>query len=137
MPNDRITYGVYTWNFIAIHGAPDLPDWTLKPIKKDGVDGIAFKYQDRMAEPSTLTLEAAAEDLLDEAAWMASMKALVGYGITIYSATGITYSNVVVLGVRLVNSQAVTVGAWGATSLGSDGRILTFEMTVQYPYGTA
>lgn len=137
MPADRIVYGAFSWQFVAIRGVPQLPDANLQRIKKRGVDGAAYLYVDREAEPSTLTLEAAALNQADEESWIASMSNLVGLQVTVYTSTGVSYGSLVVTACRHLASQAVAVGKYGAVSLGSTGRLLTFEMVVEYPYGVA
>lgn len=136
MPNDRIVYGAFTWDLIAITGNPQAPRWRLKTIKNPGVDGKAFKYMSREGAPQKLILEAAAVDAADEAAWINSMAALVGLQVTIYSSTSLSYSNYVVTDCTHVESVKLIVGMYGAVSLGSDGRLLTFELTVESPYGS-
>ena len=42
MAHDRITYGLYTWDFVALVGSIQIPQRVLKTIKMPGVDGKAL-----------------------------------------------------------------------------------------------
>lgn len=135
MPNDRIAYGFFYWDFVSISGLPQIPQRELKEIKMPGVWGVAFKVMSREAPEGRLTLTAAALNQADEEAWIASMSELVGRPVSIYTSTGVAYHNQVVTSVRHVSSNGIAVGAFKATSLGNVGRLLVFEMGVKYPFG--
>lgn len=136
MAHDRITWGAYTWDFVRIDGFPQVVQRTLKPVKQPGVDGVAFKYMSNDAQPSRLTLYAVATDQADEEAWITSMMNLTGRQVTVYGGTGVTYANQVFSEVVHRASNAMEVAAWANVSLGSTGRLLVFEATVQYPFGS-
>lgn len=136
MPNDRITYGFNTWNFVQIIGVPNIPQRKLKPIKMPGVWGKAFKFMSQEADPARLTLVAPAVDQADEEAWIASMAELTGRPVTVYSGTGVAYHNQIFHEVRHVGTQSVRVGVYGGVNLGDTGRLVTFEATLEYPYGS-
>jgi hypothetical protein len=72
---------------------------------------------------------------VSEAAWIQDMADLVGLQVVIYSSTGMTYSNYVVTDCEHMGSQKLIVAMYDGTDLGSDARLLTFEMTVESPYG--
>ena len=135
MAHDRITYGVNTWDFVAILGLPQIPQRMLKPVEMPGVDGLAFKYMANRAQPSRLTLVAVATDQSDEEAWIASMAALTALRVAIYTGTGVLYQNQVFMEVVHRESRQISVGAWANVSLGNTGRLLIFEVTIQFPYG--
>lgn len=135
MPHDRITYSVYTWDFVQIQGVPNIPQRKLKTIKMPGVWGKAFKFMSIEADPARLTLVAAAINQADEEAWIASMAELTGRPVTVYSSTGVPYYNQIFHEVRHVSTTTVAVGAFANVDLGSTGRLLTFEATLEYPYG--
>ncbi len=135
MPHDRITYGIYNWDFVSIMGVPQPPTRELKTIKMPGVDGCAFKFMSMTAKPTSITMLAAALDDSDEEDWIRSMAELSGRQVTLWSSTGIPYYSQVFHEVLHQKTQKVGVGAYGPYSLGSTGRLLTFQATVQYPYG--
>lgn len=136
MPNDRIVFGAYTWNFVSLSGNPQIPQRVLKTLQMPGVDGKAFKIMRREGSKATIQFTAVAVNLADEIAWIASMAELSGRQVQIYSSTGVSYGNQVLHEVQHVSSQKIAVGAWGATALGSDARLLTFQATTEYPYGS-
>lgn len=135
MPHDRIVYGPYYWDFIQIIGEPQIPQRKLKGIKMPGVWGKAFKIMSQEADPARLTLVAAAINLADESAWIASMAELTARPVTVYTSTGRVHHNQIFHEVVLKSVQTVAVGAWQSVDLGNDGRILMFEATLEYPYG--
>lgn len=136
MPHDRITYGFYVWNFVAIRGVPQIPSRVLKVVKMPGVDGKAFKFLSAEAKPARVRLEAAAINEADEYDWIVAMSELTGRPISLYSSTSLAYHNQIFHELSHVDSQAMAVAAWGGLDLGSDARLLTFEATVEYPYGS-
>lgn len=135
MPHDRITYGVYTWDFARISGVPQIPTRQLKIIKMPGVDGKAFKFMSMEGRAQRVQLEAPAEDEADEIAWIAAMAELSGRQVSLYSGTGIGYHNQVFHEVVHEGTEKMAVASWNGTDLGSDARLLTFSATVEYPYG--
>ena len=136
MAHDRIEFGFFFWDFVAIRGVPQIPQRVLKGMKMPGVDGMAFKFMSLEGSPSRVVLEAPALNLADEIDWIASMAELSGRQISLYSATSVGYHNQVFHEVTHEGTQACVVGAWGPYNLGSTGRLLTFSATVQYPYGS-
>lgn len=136
MPRDRIVFGSYIWNFVSIQGQPQIPSRVLKTIKMPGVDGKAFKFMSAEAPPARLTLIAPAVDAADQEAWIVAMSELTGRQVTVWDSTGVAYNNQVFHEVVLRGVQTVTVGAFNGISLGSTGRLLTFEATLEYPYGS-
>lgn len=135
MAHDRITYGAYVWDFVAIKGLPQPPTRELKSIKMPGVDGVAFKFMSMTAKPGQLLMLAPALNLADEEDWIRSMGELSGRQVNIWSGSGLLYYDQVFHEVAHRDTQVVTAGMYGPVSLGSTGRLLTFEATVQYPYG--
>lgn len=135
MAHDRIVYGIYSWDFVAIEGIPQVVQRTLKAVKQPGVDGVAFKYMANDAQPSRLTLIAVATDQSDEEAWIAAMANLTGRQVSIYSSTGVAYHNQVFHEVAHRSANRMEVAAWANVDLGSTSRLLVFDVTVQYPYG--
>jgi hypothetical protein len=135
MPRDRIDYGIYSWQFVSIAGTPQIPSRQLKVVKMPGVWGKSFKVMSQEAPPARLTLTAVAINQADEEAWIASMAELAGRPVSVYSSTGVAYHNQIVHSVRHVSGATVVVGAYQGVSLGSTGRLLVFEMDVEYPFG--
>jgi len=136
LAHDRITYGIFTWDFARIDGQPQIPQRKLKPIKMPGVWGKAFKLMSQEADPAQVTLEAPALSLVEEMDWIASMAELTGRPITLYTGTGVPYQNQIFHSVVHVRTVKVAVGKWGTVNLGSDGRLLTFTAVVEYPFGS-
>lgn len=136
MPRDRIVYGAFYWDFVMIAGVPQIPQRVLKTIKMPGVDGKAFKFLSAEASPARLTLIAPAVNQADEEAWIAAMAELTGRQVTVYSSTGVAYHNQVFHEIVLRSVEPVIVGSYGGVNLGSTGRLLTFEATLEYPYGS-
>lgn len=137
MAHDRITYGLYTWDFVALVGSIQVPQRVLKTIKMPGVDGKAFKELSIEAQPGQLIMLAPALNQADEEDWIASMFGLSGAGsVTIYSGTEVPYYNRILTNMVHRSSERVAVGAYAGVSLGSTGRLLTFEATIEYPFGS-
>lgn len=136
MPHDRITFGVYYWDFARIGGIPQIPTRQLKILKMPGVDGKAFKFMSMEAKAQRVKLEAAAVDEADEIAWISAMGELSGRQVSLWTGTGIGHHNQVFHEVVHEDSQKMAVASWAGLDLGSDARLLTFSATVEYPYGS-
>lgn len=136
MPHDRITYGAYTWDFVQINGVPQTPQRKLKVLKMPGVWGKAFKLMSQEADPARLQLVGVAADEADEEAWITAMTSLTGLPVTVYSSTGVPYYNQIFHSVVHKSTQTVAVGAWASVDLGNTGRLVVFEATLEYPFGT-
>lgn len=136
MPHDRITYGLFTWDFVRLDGQPQIPQRKLKTIKMPGTWGKAFKIMSMEADGARVTLEAAAVDEADEYAWIASMFELTGRPVSLYTGTGVLYQNQIFYDVRHEGTVKMAVANWGGINLGPDARLLTFSATVEYPFGS-
>ena len=64
------------------------------------------------------------------------MAALTGLPVTIYSGTSVPYYNQIFHEVRHVSSDTIAVGGLRRIDLGSTGRLVVFEATLEYPYGS-
>ena len=135
MPANRIVYGVSYWDFIEIKGHPDLPGQTLKTIRKDGVDGVAFKEMEFSANPTPLYLRGLAVDAADMQLFIANVKNLQGTQVTIYTSSGIYYTGVVITSVTHNSTKRLHTAMWNGTEYPNSYEI-QWQITVQYPYGS-
>ena len=75
---NQIYNSVFSADFIAIRGVPDLPGMRLKRIEAYGVDGYAFKENAYRAEPSLLTTFSAVDTVAQAAALEGNLKNMQG-----------------------------------------------------------
>lgn len=136
MPHDRITYGLFTWDFVRLDGQPQIPQRKLKTLKMPGVWGKAFKIMSQEADPARVVLEAAAINEADEYDWIAAMHELTARPVSLYTGTGILYQNQIFHEVKHEGSVKMAVASWAGINLGPDARLLTFSATVEYPFGS-
>jgi hypothetical protein len=136
MPRNRIVYGAYTWDFVAIHGQVKPPGVTLKEVEQPGVDGVAFKIMGRKSAMAGFALEAVVTSQAGEVALIADMMALQGLPVTIYTATSVYQANFVITKVDPMPAEVTHAAVWKTTALGSDGRVVRFNIEGRYPFGS-
>jgi len=134
MPSNRIvrTNGAY-WDFIAIHGLPDLPGMSQKRLQKQGVSGYAFKDQGYHAEPTPLSMVTLATSSAHLQTTMGGLKNLQGQLVRVWSPQGI-YFDVMVERIKVDRAQRVIGCVWQGVPFISPYKVFV-SATVTYPYG--